>query len=176
MILAGAAVGGGVLGGGGGGMEGGPTKSTTGVFIGEGLTPIPSRLAERIWRWEFVEMSELLPEMLVDHKAGELSDKQSTRARGRRRAQDITVWLQCYAVFVGVVVKSVPEAIPSLMAYMTSILRASQEFEGSAWAAYDAAYRRQRPRALETGERSTLRCTQCASQGKRDARKGVRCV
>ena len=93
----------------------------------------------------FVEMSELLPEMLADHKAGELSDKQSTRARGRRRAQDITVWLQCYALFVCVVANSAPEATPGLMAYMTSILRASQEFEGSVWAAYEAAYRRHGP-------------------------------
>lgn len=29
------------------------------------------------------------------------------------------------------------------MAYMVNIIRASQEFEGATWAAYDAAFRRQ---------------------------------
>ena len=57
--------------------------------------------------------------------------------------QDVSVWLQCFAAFVGVVAKSSPEAVPGLMAYMISIIRASQEYEGSAWAAYDAAFRRQ---------------------------------
>ena len=33
--------------------------------------------------------------------------------------------------------------MPELMAYQISIVRASQEYEGAAWATYDAAYRRQ---------------------------------
>ena len=33
--------------------------------------------------------------------------------------------------------------VPELMAYMINILRASQEYEGLAWATYNAAYRRQ---------------------------------
>ena len=37
------------------------------------------------------------------------------------------------------------------MAYMIVIVRASQEYEGSAWAAYDAAYRRQAAAQGKTG-------------------------
>ena len=33
--------------------------------------------------------------------------------------------------------------VPELMAYMISILQASQEYESLAWATYDAAYHRQ---------------------------------
>ena len=33
-----------------------------GVYIGEGLLPVPAKLAERIVRWEYIEMSEMLPE------------------------------------------------------------------------------------------------------------------
>ena len=36
-----------------------------------------------------------------------------------------------------------PTRVPELMGYMVLILRASREFEGSAWAVYDDAYRRQ---------------------------------
>lgn len=119
------------------------TPSPVGIFVGEGLPPVPSRLAERIRRWEFVEMCELLPELLANQKVGDSDTKQPGRARGRKRVQEIGVWLQCFAVFVGVVAKSSPEAVPGLMAYMISIIRASQEYEGAAWAAYDAAFRRQ---------------------------------
>ena len=58
-----------------------------------------------------------------------------------KRVQEIGVWLQCFAVFVGVVAKFVPEVVPGFMAYMVSIIRASQEYEGAAWVAYDAAFR-----------------------------------
>ncbi len=60
------------------------------------------------------------------------------------------MWLQCFAVFVGVVANYEPEVVPGLMAYMVSIIRASQEYEGAAWVAYDAAYRRQ---AAATGSK-----------------------
>ena len=30
-----------------------------GVFMGEGLPPVPGRLVERIRRWEFIEMFDL---------------------------------------------------------------------------------------------------------------------
>ena len=50
---------------------------------------------------------------------------------------------QCFAYYVGVLASSKPALVPDLMAYMISIIRASQEFEGSAWTVYDDAYRRQ---------------------------------
>lgn len=68
------------------------------------------------------------------------SSKPSARCK---RVQDIGVWLQHFAVFVGVVSKSSPETVPGLMAYMIGIIRASQEYEGAAWAAYFMAFRRQ---------------------------------
>ena len=51
---------------------------------------------------------------------------------------------------MGVVAKSAPDAVPGLMAYMVNVIRASQEYEGAAWVAYDAAFRRQ---AAATGQR-----------------------
>ena len=33
-----------------------------GIYVGEGLLPVPAQLAEKITRWEFVEMCKLLPE------------------------------------------------------------------------------------------------------------------
>ena len=64
--------------------------------------------------------------------------------------------------------------VPELMAYMISILRASQEYEGLAWATYDAAYHRQ---AAATGHKQWSKVnpslyTVCFT-GK--ARKATRC-
>ncbi len=36
-----------------------------------------------------------------------------------------------------------PEAVPELMSYMVSIIRASEDYDGLTWVRYDAAYRRQ---------------------------------
>ena len=34
-----------------------------GVYVGAGSSPVPNKVAERIQRWEFVDMAELLPEV-----------------------------------------------------------------------------------------------------------------
>ena len=86
-----------------------------------------------------MEMFELLPELLADGKGSEGMVKQAPRARGRKRVQEIEAWLQCFAVFVTLVARFEPE----LMVIMISILRTSWEYEGAAWVAYDAAFRRQ---------------------------------
>ena len=89
-----------------------------------------------------------------DQKEG---GKAGDRAKANKRALDLNVWLQCYAVYVGVLGPKYPHEVPELMAYMISIIRASQEFEGSAWAATtqhtDGRLRR---RAKRNGPVSTL--------------------
>ena len=90
-------------------------------------------------------MHELLPEFWQE------GGKPTDKAKAKRRALDLTVWLQCFAVYVGVLAPKFPSEVPELMAYMIAIVRASQEYEGSAWAAYDAAYRRQAAAQGKTG-------------------------
>eukprot|EP00731_Ephydatia_muelleri_P006683 Em0003g931a len=53
-----------------------------GTLVGEGVAPVPKKLAEKIWRWEFVEMSEMVAESW-----SQKSDEPSTGlvARNRRR-------------------------------------------------------------------------------------------
>ena len=43
---------------------GGDSQSSKlpGLYVGEGLPPVPVKLVEKIHTWEFVEMAELLPE------------------------------------------------------------------------------------------------------------------
>ena len=44
------------------------TVSTAGAYVGDGMPPVPAKLAAKIWRWEFVEMGELLPEFWAGPK------------------------------------------------------------------------------------------------------------
>jgi len=108
--------------------------------IGDNLPPVPPKLAGRIVRGEFVALHELLPECLAD--ASE-ANRPAAKARAKKRILDLNTWLQCFALYVGVLGPAKPACIPQLMAYMVTIIRASQEFEGTAWAVYDDAYRRQ---------------------------------
>ena len=40
----------------------GASALSTGVYIGEELPPVPLKLAEKIRRWDYTDMSKLLPE------------------------------------------------------------------------------------------------------------------
>ena len=79
------------------------------MYVGDGLPPVPARVAAKIGRWEFIEMYELLPEFWTqkgEETAGKLST--SSRAKARRRVQGINVWLQCFALYVSVMANKSP--------------------------------------------------------------------
>ena len=52
-------------------------------------------------------------------------------------------WVQCFSTYVSVLAPAHPETIPELMAYMSTIVRVSQDFVGLAWVRYNAGFRRQ---------------------------------
>ena len=112
-----------------------------GLYIGEGLPPVPPRLASKITKGEYMDMCDLLPEFWVTpHSEEEVASQRSARSRGRKRTQEIHVWLQCFALYAAV---AAVKCLAEMMAYMIQIIWASQEYEGLAWFAYDEAYRRQ---------------------------------
>ena len=117
-----------------------PTAPKAGTKISNGLPPVPEKLVAKIRQGEFVELHKVLPKCLAESSD---SIGPIPRSRARKRLNDINVWLHCFALYVGGLASSNPARIPDLMAYMISIIRASQEFEGSAWMVYDDAYRRQ---------------------------------
>ena len=136
-------------------MAGSSSQSLgTGIYIGEGLPPVPPKLAEKIRRWEFVDMAELLPEfwsLPLTTKSEGQPVTQPSPSRRSRKVTDLASWVQCFATYVGVLAGSSPEVVPELMAYLIQIVRVSQDFGGLAWVNYDLAFRRQ---AAATGNRS----------------------
>jgi len=102
------------------------TTSSKGVYVGAGLNPIPANLASRIQQGDYIDMGELLLE------SWPMSEETSKGASHRqsRAVTNIFTWLQCFAAYVSVQGSKSPELFPELMAYMTTILRVSQDWDG----------------------------------------------
>ena len=115
-------------------------RPSGGVYMGEGISPVPARLAERICQGEYVDMGELLPEFWSGQKDETMREARSRRTR---KVADIFTWLQSFGSYMVVRASGVPELVPELMAYQATIIRVSQDFAGQAWVRYDQAYRRQ---------------------------------
>ncbi len=126
-----------------------PASTLNGVYVGEGLPPVPAERAEKIRKWEYVEMAELLPEFWNSLKE-ESSETRRRSPRQARQVTDIHTWMQCFATYAGVLDRRYPEAIAELMAYLICLVRVSRDFQGVAWVRYDAAFHRQ---ASITGNR-----------------------
>ena len=124
-----------------------PTPPGAGVYIGKGQPPVPSKLAEKIRRWEYVEMSELLPEFWSRQEEGE---NKQVAARRRRQVTEIFTWVQCFCTYASVLSGSSPEAVPELLAYLVTITRVSQDYVGLAWVRYESSFCRL---AAVTGDR-----------------------
>ena len=58
--------------------------------------------------------------------------------------------MQCFTTYVAILATKFPEAVPDLMAYMLSIIRAYQEYEHPQWRNYDEAFS---DKAATTGNR-----------------------
>jgi len=127
------------------------------VWLGDGLPSIPQKLHDRMLQWEFIDFAELKPTGTLDKLSQETESHQYIIlpsvevARAKRKpVEDIHTWLQCFGVYVAAMSKQFPEAVPDLMAYMITIMRAQREYEEPAWRLYDTAFR---DKAASTGNR-----------------------
>lgn len=112
------------------------------VYVGEGLPPVPPKLAAKILRWEYIEIAEILPEFWSGPKSDEEDPKRPLHRRPRQ-VTDIFTWINCYASYVSVLSGCFEESVPELMAYMVTITRVSQDFSGLAWVTFNVSFRRQ---------------------------------
>ena len=112
-----------------------------GLYLGDGVMPIPQKLVNKIVALEYIEMKQLLPESWLFEDNAHCCDK-----RDRPKKPEITnifSWLHCYSALVGVLASRYPHKVAQLMAYQSTIVKCHSDFEGSAWMAYDRAFRRQ---------------------------------
>ena len=83
-------------------------------------------------------------EMIQESWIPEAQDVMLALRRPSRRAPitDILAWTECFALMAAVIAGKFPDKAPQLFAYLRRIVHAAQNFQGSAWVAYDRLYRR----------------------------------
>ena len=87
---------------------------------------VPGKLVEHIQKWEFRGDVQTFARAISKPQG-----KRGIDSQAEGGVQDINVWLQCFAMFVGMMAKTSQEAVPGLIAYMSRMIQASQEYDGS---------------------------------------------
>ena len=93
-------------------------------------------------------MADLLPEVRLSDREGE---SEKLLQRRPQCVTDIWSWLHCFGTYILVLGPVYSQAIPELMAYMSLIIRCSQDYEGLAWVCYNMSFRCQ---AAASGNRN----------------------
>ena len=120
------------------------------VSLGAGLPTVPKALLDKIQRWEFVDLAELLPTSSI-HDAASMGSHEATRyplfagwefvRPKRRQVETILEWVQAFTIYSAALAQKHTEAIPELLAYQLTIIKAAQQYDGLQWRAYDTHFR-----------------------------------
>jgi hypothetical protein len=111
------------------------------------------KLAEKIWRGEYIELDELLPARLGAPGPTVLDVLlHSDKAKPKKNISTIEDWVLSFNTFISVVAMRTPEQVRDLLAYSSTIVKASQDFQGSPWLEYDVHFRKQ----IATAQWATL--------------------
>lgn len=106
-------------------------------------------MALKIMKGEYVDFYDLplargaLKEDLPATEEGRLVVYKSLESstQQRRLVPDLATWVCCYAIYCYWVIEKHPEKAQELLAYMVTIVSASQQFTWPSWAYYDRAFR-----------------------------------
>ena len=90
-------------------------------------------------------MCNLLPDSWLK-EAQQLLVLDSLHLTPRRMSRkapvhDIGLWIECFSRMAAVLVSRYPDKAPELFAYQATIVRASRNFKGNSWVAYNCQYR-----------------------------------
>ena len=117
------------------------------VLVGSGLPSIPKKLLAKIRNWEFVELlptsspTEATTSSGVPAARFSLFPGCEIVSHKKKQISDIADWMQAFAVYTAALVSEHPSATLEMLAYMVTIIKASQQYDGLYWRAYDTNYR-----------------------------------
>ena len=123
------------------------------VVITEGIPPLSTKLVERIRKWEFIDLADLLTEALMkpeDYSSkvvtGQVILVQSLEQVKRKKKQvtDAISWSQAFAIYMAVLAsaeKTKKEEIAGLLAHQNLVLQMSKDLGGLKWHQYDMEFR-----------------------------------
>ena len=107
-----------------------------------GFAAVPHRLIKRIVVKEYIDMAEMLPDSWKVEASKATSGYCSvTKHPCRGMVTDVLVWTECYATMASILATTFPDKAPLFTAHLQTVIRAARNFEGMAWATYDAVCR-----------------------------------
>ena len=134
---------------------------TSTLAIAPSGVAIPPKLAQKIWRGDFVEMTELLPDKLGQLDPPETSgskDADKKRSKGKWVA-NILQWVECFHSYIGVTVQQQPTRTQDFLAYASLVVHAARKYKGEGWTVYDKNFRKRASspgRKVERAEHAPL--------------------
>lgn len=128
-----------------------PARAT--ALIVEGLPPVPVKIIERIRRWEYMDLSQLIQDPSIKEES--LIQRQSPEGvvifqtmehaqRRRKSISDIFSWTKAFSIYAAILsgaeLTSKEESM-GLWAHLHLITQLSKDMGGGQWLQYDIDYR-----------------------------------
>ena len=126
------------------------SPATSGFSLGHGFPLIPAKLVSKIQKWEFVNLSELLPDNLelarrTSHEPRSTSPCATVKSPKKRELYEdwkgLIAWSVCFNTFAAIVAKKHPAKSQELLAYHSTILVEALRFGCRGWMSYDRMFR-----------------------------------
>ena len=120
-----------------------PPKPLT-VVVTEGIPPIPGRMVDRVRKWEYVNLADLLGDHNPDHltiiNGQVIAVTSAGTPRRSHTISDIITWLQALSIITAILVSSegtTREEAAGLAAHSYLIVQLSRDLFGFQWLKYD---------------------------------------
>ncbi len=119
------------------------------VQLGAGLPALPKRLVERVQANEYVEFMEFPPacgkaKPVNQDVGGHIVVLQAAELMNTRKIMpDLGTWMQCFAIYMTIILQDHPERAAELMAYQSIIAKASSRYKWYSWVIYDSSFRQE---------------------------------
>ena len=110
------------------------------IPTGSGLASLPKKLVDRIVSGLYVELppakgwTRSMPNMEEGHI---VVIRAEDLAGARKMIPDLAIWLQCFCLYLAVITECEPDRTKSLLAYATTIAKASLKYSWPSWVVYD---------------------------------------
>ena len=125
------------------------STATKPIVIAPGLPALKKGLVDSILAGQYVDFTELPPakgrtKALTSMLNGQIVLLQaSDYLQAKRLIPDLGIWVQCFSLYMAVILTKQPERATSLLLYQSSIAKLSQKFKWPAWVIYDNSYRQE---------------------------------
>jgi len=117
------------------------------VVVAEGVPPVSCRLVEKIRKWEFINMADLLKENAGREPQFMVVNGQLVAVQSQMKSKaplTILKWLQAFNIFMAVLLScedTSKEEAAGLAAHSFLIVQLSEDLQGPQWLHYDQNFR-----------------------------------